>query len=90
MKFVMNFCDEIHMLDIINLGLQIIPNYNVIVFLLHNFYWASFFGGRAEYDPDSDLLEEEFMLKGKWYHRKDIEVEFKDLCKGNFQINLDS
>ncbi|XVF38118.1 hypothetical protein REPUB_Repub20aG0070900 [Reevesia pubescens] len=30
---------------------------------------------RAEYNPDSDLLDEEFMLKGKWYQRKDIEVK---------------
>ncbi|XWS22427.1 hypothetical protein CRYUN_Cryun29cG0033100 [Craigia yunnanensis] len=30
---------------------------------------------RAEYDPKSDLLDEEFMLKGKWYQRKDIEVK---------------
>ncbi|KAL0388676.1 UNVERIFIED_CONTAM: hypothetical protein Sradi_2749400 [Sesamum radiatum] len=30
--------------------------------------------GRAEYDPKEDLLDEEFMLKGKWYHRKDLEV----------------
>ncbi|KAL0348785.1 UNVERIFIED_CONTAM: hypothetical protein Sangu_1106300 [Sesamum angustifolium] len=29
---------------------------------------------RAEYDPKEDLLDEEFMLKGKWYHRKDLEV----------------
>ncbi|KAJ4847240.1 hypothetical protein Tsubulata_004645 [Turnera subulata] len=30
---------------------------------------------RAEYDPKNDLLDEEFMLKGKWYHRKDLEVK---------------
>ncbi|KAG4126332.1 hypothetical protein ERO13_D10G150800v2 [Gossypium hirsutum] len=30
---------------------------------------------RAEYNPESDLLDEEFMLKGKWYQRKDIEVK---------------
>lgn len=29
---------------------------------------------RAEYDPKNDLLDEEFMLKGKWYQRKDLEV----------------
>ncbi|KAG5011203.1 hypothetical protein JHK87_019718 [Glycine soja] len=28
---------------------------------------------RAEYDPKSDLLDQEFMLKGKWYQRKDVE-----------------
>lgn len=30
---------------------------------------------RAEYDPKDDLLDEEFMLKGKWYQRKDLEVQ---------------
>ncbi|GAB4843486.1 hypothetical protein Ancab_013447 [Ancistrocladus abbreviatus] len=30
---------------------------------------------RAEYIPEQDLLDEEFMLKGKWYQRKDIEVK---------------
>ncbi|KAK7348257.1 hypothetical protein VNO80_22808 [Phaseolus coccineus] len=30
---------------------------------------------RAEYDPKSDLLEPEFMLKGKWYQRKDVEIK---------------
>ncbi|XP_021291881.1 uncharacterized protein LOC110422336 [Herrania umbratica] len=30
---------------------------------------------RAEYNPDNDLLDQEFMLKGKWYQRKDIEVK---------------
>ncbi|XP_059650331.1 uncharacterized protein LOC132296105 isoform X2 [Cornus florida] len=29
---------------------------------------------RAEYDPKNDLLDQEFMLKGKWFHRKDLEV----------------
>ncbi|KAI5654248.1 hypothetical protein M9H77_31435 [Catharanthus roseus] len=29
---------------------------------------------RAEYDPKNDLLDDEFMLKGKWYRRKDLEV----------------
>ncbi|KAG4942122.1 hypothetical protein JHK85_046768 [Glycine max] len=29
---------------------------------------------RAEYDPKSDLLDQEFMLKGKWYQRKDVEI----------------
>ncbi|KAK4755751.1 hypothetical protein SAY87_009508 [Trapa incisa] len=29
---------------------------------------------RAEYDPNSDLLDDEFMLKGKLYQRKDLEV----------------
>ncbi|KAK1414146.1 hypothetical protein QVD17_29887 [Tagetes erecta] len=29
---------------------------------------------RAEYDPDNDLLDQEFMLKGKWFQRKDIEI----------------
>jgi hypothetical protein len=29
---------------------------------------------RAEYDPKSDLLDNEFMLKGKWFQRKDVEV----------------
>ncbi|CAI9771017.1 unnamed protein product [Fraxinus pennsylvanica] len=29
---------------------------------------------RAEYNPKNDLLDQEFMLKGKWYQRKDLEV----------------
>ncbi|KAI8018015.1 hypothetical protein LOK49_LG04G00474 [Camellia lanceoleosa] len=29
---------------------------------------------RAEYNPKNDLLDQEFMLKGKWYERKDVEV----------------
>lgn len=30
---------------------------------------------RAEYNPKHDLLDQEFMLKGKWYQRKDVEVQ---------------
>ncbi|XP_044486775.1 uncharacterized protein LOC123211884 isoform X2 [Mangifera indica] len=30
---------------------------------------------RAEYHPDHDLLDQEFMLKGKWYQRKEVEVK---------------
>ncbi|KAI4317722.1 hypothetical protein L6164_025570 [Bauhinia variegata] len=30
---------------------------------------------RAEYDPKNDLLDQEFMLKGKWYQRKDVEIK---------------
>ncbi|XP_044499634.1 uncharacterized protein LOC123221032 [Mangifera indica] len=30
---------------------------------------------RAEYHPDHDLLDQEFMLRGKWYQRKDVEVK---------------
>ncbi|KAI9128841.1 hypothetical protein K1719_000324 [Acacia pycnantha] len=30
---------------------------------------------RAEYDPNSDLLEQEFILRGKWYQRKDVEIK---------------
>ncbi|KAL1543193.1 hypothetical protein AAHA92_20200 [Salvia divinorum] len=30
---------------------------------------------RAEYNPKNDLLDEEFLLKGKWYQRKDLEVK---------------
>ncbi|KAK7292361.1 hypothetical protein RIF29_08139 [Crotalaria pallida] len=30
---------------------------------------------RAEYDPKSDLLDQEFMLRGKWYQRKDVELK---------------
>ncbi|GLT81482.1 hypothetical protein SLA2020_528650 [Shorea laevis] len=30
---------------------------------------------RAEYNPEHDLLEQEFMLRGKWYQRKDIEIK---------------
>ncbi|KAG9457439.1 hypothetical protein H6P81_001947 [Aristolochia fimbriata] len=29
---------------------------------------------RADYSPKNDLLDEEFMLKGQWYRRKDLEV----------------
>ncbi|PIN15495.1 putative alpha/beta hydrolase [Handroanthus impetiginosus] len=29
---------------------------------------------RSEYNPKNDLLDQEFMLKGKWYQRKDLEV----------------
>ncbi|WZZ10312.1 hypothetical protein YC2023_096233 [Brassica napus] len=29
---------------------------------------------RAEYNPEHDLLEQEFLLKGRWYQRKDLEV----------------
>ncbi|KAL3634563.1 hypothetical protein CASFOL_021617 [Castilleja foliolosa] len=29
---------------------------------------------RAEYNPKNDLLDEEFVLKGKWYQRKDLEI----------------
>ncbi|XP_057429313.1 uncharacterized protein LOC130722568 isoform X2 [Lotus japonicus] len=30
---------------------------------------------RAEYDPKNDLLEHEFMLKGKLFQRKDVEIK---------------
>ncbi|KAL0867288.1 hypothetical protein Bca101_046406 [Brassica carinata] len=30
---------------------------------------------RAEYKPEHDLLEQEFLLKGRWYQRKDLEVK---------------
>nr|CAD1833650.1 unnamed protein product [Ananas comosus var. bracteatus] len=29
---------------------------------------------RADYSPKDDLLDEEFMLKGRWFRRKDLEV----------------
>ncbi|XP_020578180.1 uncharacterized protein LOC110023215 [Phalaenopsis equestris] len=29
---------------------------------------------RAEYDPKNDLLDQEFMLKGRWFTRKDLEI----------------
>jgi hypothetical protein len=29
---------------------------------------------RADYSPDDDLLEQEFMLRGSWFQRKDMEV----------------
>lgn len=41
---------------------------------------------RAEYDPKSDLLDSEFMLKGKWFQRKDVEVWF--WIDGKFVILL--
>ncbi|CAN6481909.1 unnamed protein product [Victoria cruziana] len=30
---------------------------------------------RANYTPDTDLLEKKFMLKGRWYRRKDVKVK---------------
>ncbi|XP_061347931.1 uncharacterized protein LOC133293376 isoform X3 [Gastrolobium bilobum] len=30
---------------------------------------------RAEYDPKRDLLDHEFVLKGKWFQRKDVEIK---------------
>ncbi|KAG2540611.1 hypothetical protein PVAP13_9NG576500 [Panicum virgatum] len=30
---------------------------------------------RADYSPNDDLLEQEFMLKGRWFQRKDLEVK---------------
>ncbi|KAF2287816.1 hypothetical protein GH714_002818 [Hevea brasiliensis] len=30
---------------------------------------------RAEYNPKHDLLDQEFMLKRKWYQRKDLEIK---------------
>ncbi|CAN8268667.1 unnamed protein product [Cochlearia groenlandica] len=30
---------------------------------------------RAEYDPENDLLEKDFLMKGRWYQRKDLEVK---------------
>ncbi|KAF8085365.1 hypothetical protein N665_0670s0012 [Sinapis alba] len=30
---------------------------------------------RAEYDREHDLLEKEFMMKGRWYQRKDLEIK---------------
>ncbi|KAJ9154392.1 hypothetical protein P3X46_027733 [Hevea brasiliensis] len=30
---------------------------------------------RAEYNPKHDLLDQEFILKGKWYQRKDLEIK---------------
>ncbi|KAL7123910.1 hypothetical protein ABFS83_14G013600 [Erythranthe nasuta] len=29
---------------------------------------------RAEYNPKNDLLDQEFMLKSRWYQRKDLEI----------------
>lgn len=29
---------------------------------------------RADYNPKNDLLDQEFMLKGRWFQRKDLEV----------------
>ncbi|KAG1331732.1 hypothetical protein COCNU_02G017000 [Cocos nucifera] len=29
---------------------------------------------RADYSPKNDLLDQEFMLRGRWYQRKDLEV----------------
>ncbi|KAK3010648.1 hypothetical protein RJ639_011813, partial [Escallonia herrerae] len=36
---------------------------------------SCFFSGcRAEYSAKNDLLDQEFMLKGKWFQRKDLEL----------------
>ncbi|XP_014631492.1 uncharacterized protein [Glycine max] len=35
----------------------------------------------AKYDPKSDLLDHEFMLKGKWFQQKDMEKSFQDLLR---------
>ncbi|XP_043719758.1 uncharacterized protein LOC122667524 isoform X2 [Telopea speciosissima] len=29
---------------------------------------------RSEYNPENDLLDQEFMLKGQWFQRKDLEI----------------
>ncbi|KAJ4894394.1 alpha/beta-Hydrolases superfamily protein [Raphanus sativus] len=30
---------------------------------------------RAEYDPEHDLLEKDFIMKGRWYQRKDLQIK---------------
>lgn len=35
---------------------------------------SSLFNDRADYCPKNDLLEEKFILKGRWFHRKDLKV----------------
>ncbi|KAK4856771.1 hypothetical protein QYF36_020991 [Acer negundo] len=47
---------------------------------------------RAEYDPNHDLLDQEFMLKGKWFQRKDIEVKNSrgDDLKCSHYVPIDS
>lgn len=44
---------------------------------------------RAEYDPKTDLLDQEFVLKGKFYRRrKDVEVNFCDRLEADYPSNL--
>jgi hypothetical protein len=38
---------------------------------------------RAEYDPEHDLLEKKFMMKGRWYQRKDLEVNALSLLNSS-------
>ncbi|XP_056169314.1 uncharacterized protein LOC115685023 [Syzygium oleosum] len=38
------------------------------------FFVSFFFETSAEYDPKTDLLDQEFMLKGNFYQRKDLEL----------------
>ncbi|KAK2646867.1 hypothetical protein Ddye_022062 [Dipteronia dyeriana] len=47
---------------------------------------------RAEYDPNHDLLDQEFILKGKWFQRKDIEVKNSrgDDLKCSHYVPIDS
>ncbi|KOM53483.1 hypothetical protein LR48_Vigan09g214200 [Vigna angularis] len=44
-----------------------------LMYCLHSV--GSLAQARAEYDPKSDLLDYEFMLKGKWFQRKDVEIK---------------
>lgn len=51
-----------------------LPNL-VDIFFVYSFSWfCPFLVCRAEYNPKHDLLDQEFLLKGKWYQRKDVEV----------------
>ncbi|KAH7573682.1 hypothetical protein JRO89_XS03G0191100 [Xanthoceras sorbifolium] len=47
---------------------------------------------RAEYDPNHDLLDQEFMLKGKWFQRKDVEVKNSrgDVLQCSHYVPIDS
>jgi hypothetical protein len=58
-------------------------------FFVYSFSWfCPFLFCRAEYNPKHDLLDQEFMLKGKWYQRKDVEVSANMVGLVNFYVWL--
>lgn len=65
---VMNVISQI---SILKLNFAVLSSY---VDGLNNQPVLHFLDYRAEYNPKNDLLDQEFMLKGKWYQRKDLEV----------------
>lgn len=45
---------------------------------------------RADYNPEDDLLDQEFMLRRRWFQRKDLEVigydDFEHFIDDIFQV----